>query len=101
MACSISAQSSALRASGPTVSSECESGSAPWRDTLPQVTLRPVIPLAAAGRRTEPPVSEPSAPNTQRAATAAPEPLDEPPVMHAGFHGFLQSPQCSLCPVGL
>jgi hypothetical protein len=39
------------------------------------------MPQAAAGRRTEPPVSEPSAPNTRRAATAAPEPLEEPPVM--------------------
>ena len=81
IACSRIAQSSALRASGPIVSSEGESGIAPRSGTRPQVVLRPVMPQAAAGRRTEPPVSEPSAPNTSRAATAAPEPLEEPPVM--------------------
>ena len=81
IAASSSAQSAALRASGPIVSSECESGIAPWRDTLPQVVFRPVTPHAPAGRRTEPPVSEPRAPNTRRAATAAPDPLEEPPVM--------------------
>src|ERR1044072_2807463 len=85
-----SAQSSAVRASGPIVSSECESGIAPWRDTRPQVVFSPVTPQADAGTRTEPPVSEPSAPNTRRAATAAPEPLEEPPVMYAGFHGLQQ-----------
>ena len=63
------------------VSSECESGIAPCRETRPQVVLSPVTPQAAAGRRTEPPVSEPSAPKARRAATAAPEPLEEPPAM--------------------
>ena len=63
------------------VSSEWESGIVPWRETLPQVVFSPVTPHAAAGMRTEPPVSEPSAPKTRRAATAAPQPLEEPPAM--------------------
>src|SRR3954468_8073330 len=88
-----SAQSSALRASGPMWAGECESGIAPWRETRPQVVFKPVTPHADAGRRTEPPVSDPSAPKTKRAPTAPPEPLDEPPVMYAGFHGLQQSPQ--------
>ena len=58
------------------------------------------MPQQAAGRRTEPPVSEPSAPNAILPPTAAPEPLEEPPGMWAGFHGLRQSPQCSLWPVG-
>ena len=41
----------------------------------------PTTPLAAAGMRTEPPVSEPRLPATMRAPTAAPEPLEEPPDM--------------------
>jgi integrase len=43
----------------------------------------PMVPQIAAGSLTEPPVSEPSAPQTAPAATAAAEPLDEPPVIRA------------------
>ena len=53
----------------------------PWRLTRPAVGFSPTTPLQADGSRTEPPVSEPSAPKTTRPATAAPEPLDEPPEM--------------------
>ena len=49
--------------------------------TRPSVGLMPTTPQAAAGKRTDPPVSEPSAPNTRPTATAAPDPDDEPPVM--------------------
>lgn len=60
----------------------------------------PTTPFAAAGRRTEPPVSEPRLPNARRAATAAPEPLDEPQVMWSVFQGLRQWPLITLCPVG-
>ena len=73
--------SSAVRAKGPRVSSEGDNGMAPNRLTRPQVVFKPVTPLQQAGNRIEPPVSEPMAPKVNRAATAAPEPLDEPPVM--------------------
>ena len=70
-----------MRASGPTVSSDCDSGIAPARLTRPTVVFKPVTPQKCAGIRTEPPVSEPNAANVSRAATAAPDPDDEPPVM--------------------
>ncbi len=37
------------------------------------------MPQQVAGLRTEPPVSVPSAAGASPAASAAPEPLDEPP----------------------
>src|SRR5439155_1653903 len=42
----------------------------------------------AAGPRIEPPVSEPSAPWASPAASAAAEPLEEPPGMCSRLHGF-------------
>src|SRR5690606_15747164 len=89
-----SPQSSAVRASGPTVSSVKESGMALARLTRPELVLRPVTPQKCAGVRIEPPVSEPSAAGVRRAATAAPEPEDEPPVMCLGFHGLPAGPRC-------
>src|SRR6478736_397806 len=88
----ISAQSSAVRASGPTVSSVNESGIALARLTRPLVGFSPVTPQKCAGMRIEPPVSEPSAAGTSRAATAEPEPDDEPPVMESGLHGLQTLP---------
>ena len=41
----------------------------------------PVTPQADAGRRMEPPVSEPREAKVPPLATAAPEPEEEPPVM--------------------
>ena len=63
------------------MSSERDNGIAPARLTRPTVVFNPVTPQKCAGIRTEPPVSEPSAANVSRAATAEPEPDDEPPVM--------------------
>src|SRR5688500_15749078 len=88
IASKISAQSSAVRASGPTVSSVNESGIALARLTRPLVGFKPVTPQKCAGMRIEPPVSEPSAAGTSRAPTAEPEPDDEPPVMCPGFQGL-------------
>src|SRR2546423_1868777 len=76
IAAKISAQSSAVRASGPTVSSVNESGIALARLTRPLVGFNPVTPQKCAGMRIEPPVSEPNAAGTSRAATAEPEPDD-------------------------
>lgn len=52
----------------------------PRRLTRPWVGLRPTTPQSAAGLRIEPPVSVPIAPKQSPAATAAPAPLDDPPV---------------------
>ena len=48
----------------------------------------PVIPQNVAGPRMEPPVSDPVAPCSMPAASAAPEPLDDPPGMCSRFHGL-------------
>ena len=68
-----------MRAIGPIVSSESESAKTPERLVRPQVTLRPVTPQAADGKRIEPPVSVPSEAKQRPAAVAEPEPDDEPP----------------------
>src|SRR5687767_2032446 len=88
----ISAQSSAVCANGPTVSSVNESGMQLARLTRLLVGLKPLTPQKCAGMRIEPPVSEPSAAGTSRAATAEPEPDDEPPVMQSGDHGLQTLP---------
>ena len=59
----------------------------------------PTSPHAAAGSRTEPPVSVPSAIGTIPLATAAPDPEDEPPQIYSGCHGLVGVPEYELCPV--
>src|SRR3989304_6960196 len=54
----------------------------------PALGLYPTTPQNAAGRMPEPWVCGPSAAGTNRAATAAAEPLEEPPGVCAGFHGL-------------
>ena len=46
------------------------------------------MPEKAAGPRIEPPVSEPSEPTARPAASAVPEPLEDPPGMWSRFHGL-------------
>jgi hypothetical protein len=46
------------------------------------------MPHMLAGLRTDPPVSEPIAAGTNPAATAAPDPLDDPPLKWSRFHGL-------------
>ncbi|HWK90030.1 MAG TPA: hypothetical protein VNP72_08535 [Longimicrobium sp.] len=52
----------------------------------------PVTPEKAAGVVMDPHVSEPMAKGTSPAATAAPGPLDEPPLQYSGFHGVRPGP---------
>jgi hypothetical protein len=88
MSMSASAQSSTVRPSGPGVSRDQASGMQPWRETRPHVGRWPATPHHEAGERTEPPVSSPSETEQSPAATAAPEPADEPPVSWSVFQGF-------------
>jgi len=90
------AASRAVRTSGPTLSQEKDSGMTPARETRVCVAFNPVTPQNEAGRRIEPPVSEPSAAAQNRAATAAPEPEEEPPVTWPPCHGLQASPKCAL-----
>src|ERR1700722_14289298 len=86
------AQSSTVRASGPTVSSDCDKGIAPARLTRPTVVFSPVTPQKCAGIRIDPPVSEPSAAKVSRAATAEPDPDDDPPVTWPSTKGLWTGP---------
>src|ERR1700735_232626 len=79
MALSSTAQSAALRAIGPTLSSDEANAIMPYRDTRPYVGLIPTMPLNDAGWRIEPPVSVPVAAMAKRPATKAAEPPLEPP----------------------
>lgn len=88
----MSAASPTVRVSGPAVSSVGQSGRMFSTETKPCVGRTPEMPQNAAGRRTEPPVSEPSAAKFARAATDAPDPDDEPPVIRSVFQGLRQWP---------
>src|SRR6185503_17147925 len=92
IASSTTAQSSALRAIGPILSSVHERAIAPCRLTSPYVGRRPVTPQYAEGVPMEPEVSDPSAYGTRPPPTAEPEPLDEPPDQRSMFQGFRPGP---------
>lgn len=83
-----SARSAAERAIGPTWSSVQESEVTPVLATRPRVGFSPVVPHQADGMRIDPPVSEPSASGSSRDASAAPDPVDEPPVQRPASHGL-------------
>ena len=89
-----SAQSSAVRAIGPSLSSVHESAIAPLRETSPYVGRRPVTPQYADGVPMEPEVSDPMAKGTMPAPTADPDPLDEPPDHRSRSQGLRPGP-CS------
>ena len=72
----------------PIWSSEGDSGQTPSVAIWPRVGLKPMSPVQAAGMRTLPPVSVPSATSASPAATAAALPPDDPPTVHPGAAGF-------------
>ncbi len=84
---------------GPTVSNCSLTGNTPSLLIDPQLGRRPVIPHAAAGRRTDPPVSVPRDASTNPAATAIPEPPLDPPGTRARFHGLYDGPAAEFCEV--
>ena len=67
-------------------------GKLPRRDSRPKVGLRPQTPHSEAGTRIEPLVSEPRVSGTWPAATAAPEPPEEPPAVRVGSWGLRVGP---------
>ena len=84
----MTATSATVRAIGPTVSSSGTSGNAPSIGIRPHSDLSPTVSHAADGSRIEQPVSDPSASSQRPAASAAAEPLEEPPVVFPGFAGL-------------
>src|SRR6185295_19550540 len=81
--------SAAVCVKNPSVSRLFANGSTPSNERRPKLVLNPVTPQYDAGRSTEPPVCVPRATGTIRAATAAPEPLDEPPGVCAALCGLV------------
>src|SRR3712207_6548414 len=80
--------SSTVRAIGPIVSRDQESGKTPPTSSWPNGGLKPVTPQAAAGMRILPPVSEPMAPRHGPADTATADPPELPPGIRLGSHGL-------------
>src|SRR5262249_31324019 len=80
------------RANVPTWSSEEAKAISPYRETRPYVGLNPTTPHSAAGCRTEPPLSVPSAHTASPAATAAADPPEDPPGTVSRFHGLWTGP---------
>ena len=91
--------SAGVRAIGPTWSSERASGKTPVAGMRLKVGLRPLTPQNAAGMRTEPPVSVPSASAAAPVASATPEPPLDPPGTRVGSHGLRQVSKCGLVEV--
>ena len=58
----------------------------------PKVGLKPTTPQKAAGRTTEPAVWVPMAAATIPSATAAADPLEEPPGVRPASRGFVVGP---------
>ena len=80
------------------MSKDAASGYTPCTGTRPQVVFKPTTPQQAAGIRTDPPVSVPSAVSASPAATATAEPLDEPPGRRCGSAGFTGIPDQAFVP---
>src|SRR5271166_3554180 len=61
----------------------------------PRVPFKPTSPQAAAGKRMEPPPSEPCDTGTIKAATAAQEPPLDPAGVRVRSQGFLDGPHAN------
>src|SRR5262245_4524948 len=70
----------------------------PAPSTSPTVGLIPTTPHRAAGQTIDPSVSVPTAIGASPAATAAPEPDDDPPAERSRAWGLRQSPPTALHP---
>ncbi len=88
----ISSRSSALRASHPKVSSEGDKAFAPLRSNVPCVGFNAKTPQYEAGRISEPAVCVPKASGTMPSATAAADPLDDPPGVCVRRRGLAVGP---------
>src|SRR5947207_8703076 len=88
MASKTSAQSSALRQIGPSLSIVHDNAIAPVLGTRPKVGRNPLRPQTRDGDVMDPFVSEPMANATHPAAVADAGPADEPLEPVSGFHGL-------------
>ncbi len=93
---SINAKSDVVRAMGPRTEIEDQPRGLVGCGTKPGEGRRPTTPHSEAGRRKEPPVSEPVARLTKFEASAAADPPDEPPAVKLGLNGLPVAPQTGL-----
>src|SRR3954469_9505054 len=84
--------SDTVLASGPTWSSDGESGNTPAVEMSPNEGFSPTTPHAAAGMRIDPPVSVPIDAQQRHAATDAAEPPLDPPGERARSCGLCAGP---------
>src|ERR1700712_3599546 len=89
--CTASA-SSTVRATTEIVSIERHAGTMPRAETLPTVGFNPTMLPNAAGTRPDPAGSVPSANRTIPAATAHPDPDDDPPGTSVASNTFRGTP---------
>src|SRR5690606_16409432 len=75
-----------------TQSNEAHAGTTPRVGSQPRVGFRPTTPQNIAGTRPEPAVSVPSAASIAPDATAAADPLDDPPATRPGATGLSTTP---------
>ena len=90
---SSAAASRTLRAIGPGESWLWLMGTTPRVGTEPTVGLMPTRPFSELGHTIEPSVSVPTAIGANPAATAAPDPEEEPPALRSSAHGLPVSPR--------
>jgi hypothetical protein len=98
MTSSASARSVTVRAIGPALSHLQAAAMAPWRETRPDVSRKPVTPQRCEGETIEPSVSVPIENPTRPAAVAEADPAEEPDEPSSGFHGLRVTPPCQTSP---
>src|SRR5580698_9450528 len=94
-----SAQSSAVRPMGPSLSMVQLNAIAPVRGTKPKVGRSPVTPQRVEGEEMEPSVSDPMAKATHPAEVVEAEPADDPLEPCFGFQGLRVRPPNHLSPM--
>ncbi len=90
------ATSAAVRPIGPSTENGSQGASAGHEGTTPGVGRRPTTPFQAAGLRSDPPRSLPSASGTSRQASATAPPPLEPPADRSVSHGLRVTPNTGL-----
>ncbi len=96
MTSSTRAASATVRVIGPIVSCVGFAGSIPWRETSGSVGRSPTRLFTADGPRIEPPVSSPIATRPKFAASALPDPPDDPLGLRVGSYALRITPAAEL-----
>src|SRR6476660_10214811 len=88
--------SATVRPIGPTTEIGVQPSERRSTGTRPGEGRKPTTPHMAAGRRSEPPVSDPVHTGSMSQASATAEPPDEPPALRVGLNGLPVAPHTGL-----